>query len=76
MGAKLFYAELQKVFEAILEKNLEKKSFRRRIQDADILEETANMRRSGSRPAQLYKIKDSEGGHFFSRSLEGKRHSQ
>ena len=76
MPEEFTLSELQKVFEAILEKNLEKKSFRRRIQDADILEETANKRRSGSRPAQLYKIKDSEGGYFFSRSLEGKRHRQ
>ena len=30
-----------------------------------ILEETLNMRRDGSRPAQLYKIRDSEGGHFL-----------
>jgi 8-oxo-dGTP diphosphatase len=73
MPEEFTLSELQKVFEAILEKSLEKKSFRRRIQDADILEETANMRRAGSRPAQLYRIQDSECEYFFSRTLQGKR---
>lgn len=73
MPAEFTLSELQKVFEAILQKPLEKKSFRRRIQDADILEETPNLRHAGSRPAQLYTIRDSEGEHFFSRTLEGKR---
>ncbi len=64
--------ELQQVFESILEKNLEKKSFRRRIYDADILKETADMRRTGSRPARLYRIKDRKGGHFLVGALRAR----
>ena len=37
-----------------------------------ILEETLNMRRSGSRPAQIYTIRDSEGGHFLVATLRGR----
>ena len=73
MPEEFTLSELQKVFEVILEKPLEKKSFRRRIQDANILQATANMRRGGARPAQLYTVNTANGEHFFSRTLQGKR---
>ncbi len=73
MPEEFTLSELQKVFEVILEKPLEKKSFRRRIQDANILQPTTNMRRGGARPAQLYSIKKTDGEHYFSRTLQGKR---
>ena len=73
MPEEFTLSELQKVFEVVLEKPLEKKSFRRRIQDADILQASPNMRRGGARPAQLYSIKDTDGKHYFSRTLQGKR---
>ena len=73
MPKEFTLSELQQVFEAILEKPLKKKSFRRRLQAAGILEQTRNMRRSGARPAQLYTIKNTDGEHFFNRTLQGKR---
>jgi ADP-ribose pyrophosphatase YjhB (NUDIX family) len=65
--------ELQNTFEIVLEKNVEKKSFRRRILDADILEETGSMKTGSNRPAKLYRIKTGSESHFFNRSIEGSR---
>jgi ADP-ribose pyrophosphatase YjhB (NUDIX family) len=73
MPEEFTLGELQLVFEAILQKPLEKKSFRRRMHEADLLEDTANMRRAGARPAQLYRLKGGDGEHIFARSLQGKR---
>jgi len=63
--------ELQKVYEIILEKKVDHKSFRRRILSADILEETAEMRHDGKRPAHLYRLKKSHHPHIFVRNIEG-----
>lgn len=62
--------ELQKVYEIILGKDIEHKSFRRRILGADILEETENKKYEGRRPAQLYRVKEGHNTHFFIRNLE------
>lgn len=62
--------ELQKVYEIILGKNIEHKSFRRRIIGADILEETESKKYEGRRPAQLYRVKEHNDTHFFMRNLE------
>ena len=66
-------SELQSIFELILEKPLEKKSFRRRMLDAQILEETGELRSGGNRPAKLYKAKNTMTEHFFPRVIEGSR---
>jgi len=63
--------ELQKTFEIILGTSVEKKSFRRRILDADILKETGKMKAGVSRPAKLYKVKSRGENHFFARTMEG-----
>ncbi len=65
--------ELQKTFEMILGSKVEKKSFRRRIAEADILEETGNIRTGSNRPAKLYRVKKNRDSYFFSRNLEGPR---
>ena len=65
--------DLQNTFELILEKDVEKKSFRRRILDADILEETGEMRTGSNRPAKLYRVKKGSESHYFNRNLEGSR---
>ncbi|MCP3852773.1 MAG: NUDIX hydrolase [Gammaproteobacteria bacterium] len=65
--------ELQKTFETILVNNVEKKSFRRRILDANILEETGNLKTGGNRPAKLYRVKPEGESYFFSRNIEGPR---
>ncbi|KZX75138.1 NUDIX hydrolase, partial [Oleiphilus sp. HI0009] len=63
--------DLQSTFELILEKDVEKKSFRRRILDADILEETGEMRTGSNRPAKLYRVKEGSKNHYFNRNIEG-----
>jgi ADP-ribose pyrophosphatase YjhB (NUDIX family) len=65
--------DLQTTFELILEKKIEKKSFRRRLLDADILEETGDMKTGSNRPAKLYRVKTGAESHFFNRNIEGSR---
>ncbi len=65
--------ELQKTFEIILGKSVEKKAFRRRILDVNILKETGKMKKGSNRPAKLYRVLKSDENYFFSRSIEGQR---
>ncbi|MFC3150364.1 hypothetical protein ACFOEK_04945 [Litoribrevibacter euphylliae] len=65
--------ELQTTFEIILEKTVEKKSFRRRILEANIIEETGDMRTGNSRPAKLYRLRKESSNHYFTRNIEGPR---
>ena len=65
--------QLQKTFELILSKPIEKKSFRRRILEAGILEETGAMKTGHSRPAKLYRVKPEGVHHLFPRNIEGPR---
>lgn len=62
--------ELQRVHEALLGKPLEKKSFRRRIEQADLLLESGAKRHVNGRPAALYRLKPGAGAHTFIRNLE------
>lgn len=73
LPAEFTLSELQKVYELILGKTLEKKSFRRRILDADILAETGNLKTGGARPAKRYQAKPAGEKHIFPRVLEGTR---
>jgi 8-oxo-dGTP diphosphatase len=51
-------SELQNVYEAVLDHQLDKRNFRRRIHAAGVLEGTGDTRREGShRPAQLYRFR-------------------
>lgn len=51
-------SELQHVYEAVLDRELDKRNFRRRIHAAGILEATGDTRRDGShRPARLYRFR-------------------
>lgn len=61
--------EAQKCFEICTQSTLEKKSFRRRLLDADIIEETGAKTKTGKRKALLYKIKKHTGVHFFPRMI-------
>lgn len=70
MPKEFSLSDLQKIYEIILGKKIEHKSFRRRILGADILEETENKRHEGRRPAQLYQCKEGQDTHFFMRNLE------
>ena len=52
------FSELQGVYEAVLNRRLDKRNFRRSIQAADLLEATGETRREGShRPARLFRFR-------------------
>ncbi|MDQ2077498.1 NUDIX domain-containing protein [Marinimicrobium sp. ABcell2] len=63
-------SDLQHVHEVLLGKPIQKKSFRRRIEQADLLVDTGEKRSETGRPATLYKLKSLAGQHTFIRNLE------
>ena len=71
MPSEFTLNELQSVYEIIIEKRIDPKSFRRRLLRVGILEETGNMKQTGRRPAVLYRLQQGEHTHFFVRSIEG-----
>lgn len=61
---------LQQVYEVILGREVEKKAFRRRLENADVVEPTGAMdSQSAGRPAALYRLKSGVKGFNFSRQL-------
>ncbi|TXH68302.1 MAG: NUDIX domain-containing protein [Thiothrix sp.] len=68
---KFTLPELQHLHEVLLGKVLQKKSFRRRIEEAELLIDTGEKRSEGNgRPAALYRMKEGSGGYNFVRNLE------
>lgn len=58
MPARFTLGELQNVYEIILDHELDKRNFRKRILSLGCIEETGETRRDGKhRPARLYRIK-------------------
>lgn len=62
--------ELQHLHEILIGKPLQKKSFRRRIEQAELLIDTGEKRSEGGRPAVLYRMKQASGTYTFVRNLE------
>jgi len=62
-------SELQASYEIIMGKPIEKKSFYRRMLGSGILEETNEMRKSGRRPAKLYRLVKNNEAHYFVRVI-------
>jgi 8-oxo-dGTP diphosphatase len=56
LPAKFSMTELQEVYEAILEKKLDKRNFRRKLDLLKILRPTREYRRGGRRPARLFQF--------------------
>jgi 8-oxo-dGTP diphosphatase len=65
-------SDAQRVYEMLLSAKLEKKSFRRRLLDSDIVLPLNKERRSHARPAQLFKLKPAHIIHHFRRNMLGK----
>jgi hypothetical protein len=61
--------ELQKIYETLLGRPIEKKSFRTRVLATDLLEETNRRREAPNRPAQMYQLRNRRQPVFFSRAL-------
>ncbi len=62
--------DLQRVYEQILGRPIEKSQFRRRIAEANFLETVpGEFRQSSNRPAQIYRIKTGLSTIFFDRTI-------
>jgi len=67
---KFTLPELQRIHEVLIGKPLQKKSFRRRIEQAELLLDTGLKRQEAGRPATLYKMRARSGRFTFVRNLE------
>jgi 8-oxo-dGTP diphosphatase len=67
MPTEFTLTELQQMYEAVLGRTLEKKSFRTRVLAADLLEPVARVREGANRPAQLYRLRHRQRAHVFAR---------
>lgn len=56
LPARFTLSELQQVYEAILNKKLDKRNFRRKLGLLKVLRPTRELRRGGRRPARLYEF--------------------
>ena len=61
--------EIQKAYEIVLGEPLDKRNFRRRIAEADILEETGASTLSRGRPAKLYRFREDAVAEVKARRL-------
>jgi 8-oxo-dGTP diphosphatase len=59
--------ELQRTYETLLARDLEKKAFRTRLLAADLLDPVPRMKSGANRPAQLYRLKRRRQPHLFAR---------
>jgi 8-oxo-dGTP diphosphatase len=65
--------ELQRVYEIVLDRPLEKSAFRTRMLSADAIEPIAKTRRGPNRPARLYRLKRSKSPTYFVRTFNPPR---
>jgi 8-oxo-dGTP diphosphatase len=70
LNEKFTLPDLQHLHEVLIGKPLQKKSFRRRIEQAELLIDTGEKRSEGGRPASLYRMKKHSGNYTFMRNLE------
>ncbi|MDN4988720.1 NUDIX domain-containing protein [Bradyrhizobium sp. WYCCWR 13022] len=69
MPAEFTLPDLQRVYEVVLDRPLEKSAFRTRILSADVIEPVAKMRRGPNRPAQLYRLRKGREPVYFVRTF-------
>lgn len=62
-------SELQRMFEIVLGREVEKSAFRTRVLAADFIEPVPRMREGQQRPAQLYRLQRQSGLVFFPRTF-------
>jgi 8-oxo-dGTP diphosphatase len=61
--------ELQRTYEIVLDRPLEKSAFRTRMLSADLIEPIDKMRKGPNRPAQLYRLKPAKAPVYFARTF-------
>ncbi len=69
MPSEFTLPDLQRTYEIVLERPLEKSAFRTRMLGADLIEPIAKMRKGPNRPAQLYRLKKAKAPVFFVRTF-------
>jgi 8-oxo-dGTP diphosphatase len=69
MPPEFTLTELQTIYEILLDRSIEKKSFRTRILASDLLEQVNRFKAGANRPAQLYRIRNPRHPVFFNRAL-------
>jgi ADP-ribose pyrophosphatase YjhB (NUDIX family) len=69
MPTEFTLTELQKTYETVLGRPLEKKAFRTRMLATELLEKVPRMKEGRSRPAQLYRLKHRRKPVFFARTF-------
>ena len=69
MPAEFTLPDLQRVYEIVLDRPLEKSAFRTRMLSADLIEPVAKMRKGPNRPAQLYRLKKAKAPVYFARTF-------
>ena len=69
LPAEFTLSELQSTYEIVLGRAVDKSAFRTRINDAKLVEKLPRQRETGSRPAQLYRLRDRSEPVFFPRTI-------
>jgi 8-oxo-dGTP diphosphatase len=69
MPAEFTLPDLQKVYEIVLDRALEKSAFRTRMLAAELIEPLAKTRKGPNRPAQLYRLKKAKAPVYFARTF-------
>jgi 8-oxo-dGTP diphosphatase len=70
LPAQFTLGELQSVYERLLGRKLDKSAFRKRLAEVDFLEPVpGEMRRASNRPAQIYRLKESQSLVLFNRTI-------
>jgi len=67
MPVEFTLTELQRMYEILLARKLEKKAFRTRFLSAKLIDPLPRMKSGANRPAQLYRLKPRRPIHLFSR---------
>jgi ADP-ribose pyrophosphatase YjhB (NUDIX family) len=62
--------ELQRAYEVVLGRALDKSAFRTRILAAELVVEVPRWREGANRPAQLYRLRSRRAPHFFQRTFK------
>ena len=65
--------ELQRAYEAVIGRPLEKSAFRTRVLAADVVEPTSRVRGGSNRPARLYRLKSGKDIVYFPRNFEPRK---
>lgn len=69
MPTEFTLPELQRSYEIVLGRPLEKSAFRTRMLSADLIEPIAKLRKGPNRPAQLYRLKAAKEPIYFARTF-------